>query len=204
MNFLSLTSRSMGPAAALAIAALAALALSQSTLQAAPAPGAHTLVVSKQDIMNGSKLGQDIRRQVMGYEHLVEAQFGPQGQALQAEAQTLQQQAPTLAPDVRSKKIEAFETKEAAYRKQVQAKQSLIQGGEMVARQRYLAEVGAIIHAIMVERGADLVLDKASVADSVNGIDITQVAIQRLDKKITSLKVPLVNPPASSQMNMMH
>ncbi|HEY3778413.1 MAG TPA: OmpH family outer membrane protein [Rhizomicrobium sp.] len=198
MNIRTLTRRSAGAAAALALATLGGLALSQNTLHAAPVPGAHTLIVNKQAVMNGSRLGQDIRRQVMGYEHQVESQFGPQGQALQAEGQTLQQQAPTLAPDVRNKKIQAFETKENAYRQKVQAKQSLIQGGELVARQRYLAAVGAVIHAIMIERGAELVLDKSSVADSVSGIDITPAVIQRLDKKITSLKVPLVNPPAGA------
>lgn len=187
---------------AAAVLALAGFALSPGAVQAAPAAGGHTLIVNKQDIMNGSKLGQNIRGQVMAYEHQVEAQYGAEGQALQAEAQALQQQAPTLAPDVRSKKIQAFETKETAYRQKVQAKQSLIQGGEMVARQRYLAEVGAVIHAIMVERGADVVLDKSSVADSASGLDITQAAIQRLDRKITSFKVPLVAPPASAQVNM--
>lgn len=190
--------------AALAITALAGLALSQSTLRAAPAATAHTLVVNKQDVMNGSKLGQNIRGQIMTYEHQVETQYGPQGQALQAEGQMLQQQAPTLAPDVRTRKIQAFETKETAYRQKLQAKQSLIQGGEMAARQRYLAEVDSIIHAIMVERGADVVLDKSSVADNASGLDITQAVIQRLDKKITSFKVPLVNPPPSSQVEMVH
>jgi Skp family chaperone for outer membrane proteins len=204
MNIPSFSSLRMGSAAALALAALAAFALSQGALRAAPAAGARTLIVSKQDVMNGSKLGQNIRQQVMNYEHQVESQFGPEGQALQAEAQTLQQQAPTLAPDVRNRKIQSFETRETAYRQKVQAKQSLIQGGELIARQRYMAQVGAIIHAVMTERGADVVLDKTSVADSANGLDITQAVIQRLDKKVTSFKVPLVNPPASSPINVVH
>lgn len=204
MNFLSSTSRGSTAATALALVALAGFALAHSALLAAPVATAHTLIVNKQDVMNGSKLGQNIRGQIMAYEHQVEALYGPEGQALQAEGQALQQQVPTLAPDVRSKKIQAFETKETAYRQKVQAKQSLIQGGEMVARQRYQGEVDAAVHAIMVERGADVVLNKSAVADSVNGLDITQAVIQRLDKKITSFKVPLVAPPASDQINMTH
>lgn len=197
MKFLPVRSRTKFAGAALGLVALGGLAISQ-VLQAAPAPGGHTLVVDKQTIMNRSKLGQDIRRQVMGYETQLESQFGATGRALQAEAQALQQEAPTLAPDVRNKKIQAFEAKEAAYRQKVQARQSLVQGGELVARLRYQAEVDAIVHAIMAERGADLVVIKSSVADSANGLDITQAAIQRLDRKITSFKVPLVNPPAGA------
>jgi Skp family chaperone for outer membrane proteins len=164
--------------------------------QAAPAPSSHILIVDKQAIMNGSKLGEDIRRQIMAYENDVQTQLGPESQALQKEGQALQQQAPNLPPAVRDKKIAAFQAKEDAFKQKVQAKQKLIQGGEFVSRKRYLAEVGAVIHAVMTERGADVVLEKSSVADSMNGADITPTVIQRLDTKISSLKVPLVPPPA--------
>jgi hypothetical protein len=54
----------------------------------------------------------------------------------------------------------------------------------------------------MLERGADAVVEKSAIFTSVNGLDITSTVIQRLDHKITSFKVPLVNPPASSTVQM--
>ena len=64
------------------------------------------------------------------------------------------------------------------------------------------AEVGILVHAIMLERGADVVIAKSSVADSVDGLNITQMVIQRLDQKISSLKVTLVAPPSASTFQM--
>jgi Skp family chaperone for outer membrane proteins len=93
---------------------------------------------------------------------------------------------------------------EAAYLQKTQERQSLVQGGEPVARKRYFTEVGMGVHAIMVERCADAVVEKSAVVDSVNGLDITRDVIQRLDKKITSFKVPLVKPPLSEVFQMQH
>jgi outer membrane protein len=163
--------------------------------QAAPPSGPHILIVDKQAVMNQSKLGENIRKQILAYESDVQVQLGPENQSLQKEGQTLQQQAPTLPPAVRDKKIAAFQAKEEAFKQKVQAKQSLIQGGELVSRNRYLAEVAAVVHAVMTERGADVVVEKSTTVDSVAGSDITQTVIQRLDRKITTLKVPLVAPP---------
>jgi hypothetical protein len=78
----------------------------------------------------------------------------------------------------------------------------LIQGGELAARKRYLAEVDNVVHAVMAERGADVVLEKSSVVATANGLDITRDVIARLDKKISSFKVPLVKPPLSDMLQM--
>jgi outer membrane protein len=201
MKNLQMSSRFGGAVALLALGVTGGSAL-YGISQAAPASSPHILVLDKQAVMNKSKLGEDIRRQILAYENDIQTQLGAESQALQKEGQALQQQAPTLATNIRDKKIAAFQAKEDAFKQKVQAKQSLIQGGELVSRKRYLAESGAIIHAIMTERGADVVLDKSNVADSVSGIDITQTVIQRLDSKISSLKVPLVAPPPD--MNPAH
>ncbi len=190
--------RSRISAVALAVVVLGGAAFAQSNSRSA---GPRTLFVDKHAIMTQSRLGQDIRRQVLAYEDKVQAEFGAQGEALRKEMQALQQEQPTLPPDVRAKKTAAFQAKETAYRQNVTARQSLIQGGELVARQRYLAEVGAIVQAIMLERGADMVVEKSSVVASVGGLDITQATIQRLDRKITSFKVPLVTQTEAIQMH---
>ena len=157
------------------------------------------LVLDRQAIVMGSKLGQNIHQQINDDVDKLRAELGPQGQQLQSEMQALQVQ--PSSPD-HDKKMQALQVKEADFRQKVQAKQSLIQGGEMVAQQRFTAELTAVANAIMQERGADAVVEKASVFTSVSGIDITKDVIQRLDRKITSFKVPLVNPPAGSGIQM--
>lgn len=172
-------------------AGFAALAISMGAAQGAAAAGPHILVVDRQAIMTQSKLGENIRQQIMAYEDKVQADLGPEGQALQKEVQA--------AGD---KKSQALQAKETAFRQKVQARQSLIQGGEMAARKVYLGEVDSIVHGIMAERGADVVLEKSAVLDSVNGSDITHDVIARLDKKMATYKVPLVKAPLADMLQM--
>jgi Skp family chaperone for outer membrane proteins len=173
------------------VAALGMSFASADGAHAANAPGPHVLIVDRNAVMNGSKLGEDIRQQIMAYEDKAQSDLGPEGQALQNEVQA-----------AGAKKSQALQAKEAAFRQKVQDRQSLIQGGEMVARKRYLAEVGTVVHAVMVERGADAVLEKSAVVDSLNGMDITHDVIARLDKKVASFKVPLVKPSLPDLLQM--
>jgi Skp family chaperone for outer membrane proteins len=173
------------------ITALSIIFAAAAGALAANAPGSHILVIDRQAIVNGSRLGQNIRQQIMAYEEKAQNDLGAESQALQNQVQA-----------AGAKKSQALQTKEAAFRQKVQERQSLIQGGEIAARKRYLAEVGNIVHAMMTERGADVVLEKSTVVDSANGMDITRDVIQRLDKKISSFKVPLVKPPLADMLQM--
>lgn len=202
----------MKPSHSLTRLALAATLLSagtfvlvQYTTRARGATSARhpILIIDEHAIVTQSKLGQAIHRQLNDYETKIQADLGSQGQALQNELQTFQQQSAALPVAVRDKKARDLQAREAAYHQKIQARQSLIQGGELVARQRYQADVAAIVEVIMMQRGADAVVLKSSIVASANGLDITPEVIQRLDQKDSSFKVPLVNPPASSVVPMM-
>jgi Skp family chaperone for outer membrane proteins len=186
-------------------AGLAALAMSFVSAEAASAantPGAHILVIDRRAIMTGSKLGQNIREQIMAFQQKAQSDLGAENTALQNEQQALQKDSAKLPADVRAKKSQALDARQAAFQKKVQEQQSLIQGGEMAARKFYMAQSDAVVHTIMTERGADVVLDKATVVDSGNGLDITKDVMQRLDKKVTSFKVPMVKPSLSDMLQM--
>jgi len=171
------------------VAALAILA-SGSAFAATPA-GPHILVIDRQAVVNGSKLGESIRQQIMGYEEKAQNELGPEGQALQSQLQA-----------AGAKKTPALQAKEAAFRQKVQDRQSMIQGGEMAARKVYTGALDMVVHGIMTERGADAVLEKSSVVDSVNGLDITKDVIARMDKKMASYKVPLVKPSLPEMLQL--
>jgi outer membrane protein len=188
-------------ALAAAVFGIGEFAIAQNVTRATGAPSTRLpiLIIDRQAIVMGSKLGQDIHRQINVYVNKVQADFGTQGQQLQSEMQALQLL--PSSPD-RDGKMRALQAKEADFRQKVQARQGLIQGGEMAAQQRFMAELTSVVNAIMLERGADAVVEKSAIFTSVNGLDITSTVIQRLDHKITTFKVPLVNPPASSTVQM--
>jgi Skp family chaperone for outer membrane proteins len=164
-------------------------------------PQPRILVIDRQAILRFSKVGQDIVRQVNSYTQTAESQFKAEQDGLQREGQALQQQVAILAPDVRAQKIRAFQAKEAAFRQKVEARQSQIQGGVAQARQQVEQALGPIVQGIMLERQANLLLDRSMVVlSTVGDIDVTRIAIQRLDQKLPSVHVQLVSAPPGTQM----
>jgi Skp family chaperone for outer membrane proteins len=166
----------------------------QNAAAALPAP--KVLVINRQAILQSSKVGQDIARQAQAYAAQAKADMDAQGKALQTEGQALQQQIAILAPDVKQKKIDAFQAKEAGLQAQAQKRESEIQGGLLAAQTSVENVLGPILQSIMVQRGANLILDKnAVVFASTGAFDITQTAIDQLNQKMSSLKMTLQMPP---------
>lgn len=158
-------------------------------------PAPVILVIDRNAILRASKVGQDIVRQVNGYTRSAETEFKGQAGSLRAQEQQLQQQIAILAPDVKAKKIKAFQAQQAAFQQKVQTRQAQIQGGVLQARQQVEVALGPILQGIMQERHANLLLDRNAIVLGTVNIDITGAAVQRLDQKLPSVKVQLVNPP---------
>ncbi|MGH6877810.1 MAG: OmpH family outer membrane protein [Rhizomicrobium sp.] len=182
------------------VAALAIAVLCPRTALPASSQGPGILVVDRHTIMDESKLGTNIRAQIMVDENKIQTDLGPEGTALQKEMDAFQRQSASLPADVRARKDLALQQAQTAYRQKTEDRENLVHGGEVVAGHFYLEAVRSVVHAIMLERGAIVVLDKSAVADGVDGLDITSEVIRRLDRKMTNFKVPLVKPPADQQL----
>jgi outer membrane protein len=198
-----------------AVAAAAAAMLSLGGASAAPppakpggapptgaVPAPKILVIDRNVIIRVSKAGQDIVKQANNYMVSAQKEFRAQGEALQKEGRSLQQQIAILAPDVKAKKIRDFQGKQAAFQRKVEARQGLIQGGVYKARQQMEQALGPILQGIMQERGANLLFDRSSVVLGTVNVDITGTAVQRLDQKLPTVKVQLVALPANVQAQL--
>ena len=166
----------------------------------APPPGLPTpkiLVINRQAILQASKVGQDIARQMQTFATQAKADVMAQEKALTAEGQALQQQVAILAPDARQKKIDAFQAKEAALQASTQRKEQAMQYTLLQAQQTVANTIKPILLAIMQQRGANIILDAQSVMlVNAQGFDITGPVIDQLNQKLPSLKVTIQNPPA--------
>jgi outer membrane protein len=171
---------------------------------AAPPPPAQAvspkiLVIDRSAIMQFSKVGQDVARQIQAFANQAKNDMAGQSKALQTEGQQLQQQIAILSGDAKQKKIDAFQAKEQGLQLAAQRKEAAIQYTAVKAQQNVSQTLGPIVQAIMQQRGANMLLDKTAVV-AVNGnatlFDITQQAIDGLNQKMPSLKVTLENPPA--------
>src|ERR1700743_2098109 len=168
-------------------AIVASAALSFGAQAATPAP--RVLVIDRTMILRNSKVGQDIVRQVNAYTEQAERELKGKGASLRAEGEALKQQLAILSADVKARKIKDFETKQAGLQQEAQKRQSLIQGGFLKARQDVERALGPVLQGILVERGANLLLDRNAVVMGTVDVDITRLAVQRLDQKMPTLKV---------------
>lgn len=161
-----------------------------------PPPPVKVVVLDKVAIMQFSKVGQDIARQVQGYMNQAKKDLTAQGNALRNEERTLQQQVAILAPDVKQKRIAAFQDKAKGLESQAQKKDAQIKAGFFQARQAMEKALGPILQQVVKERGANLVIDKQAVVMATSGgFDITGDVINRLNQAMPSYKVNLNAPP---------
>jgi outer membrane protein len=172
---------------------LLALALASfATPVLADPPQAKIVVIDRAAIMQFSKVGQDIAKQMQAYANQAKNDLSAQGKALQAEGRNLQQQVAILAPDVKQKRLDAFRAKEEALQASAARKDEQLKAAFGQARQTMEQTLGPILQQLVKERGANLVLDKQAVVfANNNGFDITGEAINRLNQKLPAYKVNL-------------
>jgi outer membrane protein len=175
----------------LMLAAASLLSIATTPVLADP-PQAKIVVIDRAAIMQFSKVGQDIAKQMQTYANQAKIDLSSQGKALQAEGRNLQQQVAILAPDVKQKRLDAFRAKEEALQGAAQRKDEQLKTAFGQARLAMEQTLGPILQQLVKERGANLVLDKQAVVFANDSkFDITKDAIDRLNQKLPGFKVNL-------------
>jgi outer membrane protein len=162
---------------------------------AAKAPTAVILFLDRSTVLRQSAVGKDMAAQVEGLVKKMEADFAPENKKLQGDVQALQSQAAVLAPDVRQAKIKDLESRRQAFQKKVQDRQASIQAGLAQARTKVEQSLGPILEKIMIERGANLLLDRGLVVLGATDLDVTASVISRLNVALPKVVVTLAAPP---------
>ena len=155
-------------------------------------PAPRIIVIDRNFILQRSSAGQDILNQTQNLSKAAETEFKNQESQLQAEANKLQQDLAIAAPDVRESKEKEFTGKQQAFQNKVAQRQAEIQGGFQKAAHEIEVALEPILKTIMVERGANMVFDRSAVILSTVDVDVTPVAVQRLNKALPHVKVELV------------
>ncbi len=157
-------------------------------------PQPRILVIDRSTILRQSAAGKDMIAQIDTLTKSAEAEFKGEDQRLRSDAQALQQQMAVLAPEVRAQKSREFNDRQQALQKKVQDRQAQIQAGVYKARKQIEDALGPILEQIMAERSANFLLDRNAVVLGTLDVDVTGLAVQRLDQKVAKVKVELTNP----------
>lgn len=159
--------------------------------QGASTPTPVVVVLDTAAVLRQSAAGKDIERQVEEFNKKIEAELKAEAQRINEEGKNLQQQVAILSPELREQKQKEFNAKQQAFQTKVQNKQNEVQAAVFRARKVLDDALAPILEAIMVERGANLLLERTAVVYSRIDIDVTPIAIQRLDQKLPSVKMEL-------------
>jgi outer membrane protein len=147
-------------------------------------------VIDIQYILTNAKAAKGVKAALEKQAAAYQAELAQQENAIRSADQQLQQQRATLSQqDFDAKKaalgqqVEALRQKAAARNKQLQQ----MENGAMTQVEQALLQTTA---DIAKARGLTMVLNKAMVVLNVASYDITKEALQKLDARIASVKLP--------------
>jgi len=160
------------------------------------APTAVILFLDRGTVLRQSAVGKDMYKQVEALAKKMETDFAPENKKLQADVQALQTQASVLTPEVRQQRVKDIEARRQAFQKKVQDRQAAIQTGLGNSRTQVEKSLAPILEKIMVERGANLLLDRGLVVLGATDLDVTATVIQRLNTALPKVTVTPVAPKA--------
>jgi len=147
-------------------------------------------VIDIQYILTNAKAAKGVKAALEKQAAAYQAELAQQENAIRSADQQLEQQRATLSQqDFDAKKaalgqqVEALRQKAAARNKQLQQ----MENGAMSQVEQALLQTTA---DIAKARGLTMVLNKAMVVLNVASYDITKEALQKLDAKIASVKLP--------------
>src|SRR5579871_1007503 len=182
--------------------AFAALGLAFSVapaMSAAPPPGLpqpKILVIDRQAILLRSSAGQSILQQARSMEQQLQKDFDSKVAALRAEGVKMQQQAAILSNEVKAQKMRDLDSRGKTIQGNAQNQLNEIKGGVLHAQEQLGQALGPILKGLMTERGANMLLDRNAIILSTVDVDVTGVVIQRLNQKLTTVKVTPAPLPA--------
>ena len=149
------------------------------------------LTVDSEQLFERSDVGQAILAEIQAAGASLQARNDEIVAELQAEEQSLTEQRPTMEPEAFRELADAFDEKAQRIRQE--------RGNELEAlnrrldreRRGFLAAAAPIIEEIMQEAGAAVVVDQRDVLISNLAVDITAIAIRRINEQMTRDPAPV-------------
>ena len=163
------------------------------------------LVMNEQRILRESAVGLHIAAEMGRIGQEIEAELSPlsaqlaqENEALTAETSVLSEDALRQRPDLITR-LQALQADAQRFELLRRQRAQEITATERTAMQPVLQALQAVLQEIVQERQATLLIDRAQVVFADDSIDITDVAIARLNEVIPTTPVNRVRLPDPSQ-----
>jgi Skp family chaperone for outer membrane proteins len=165
------------------------LAASMATAHAEPLPPAVIAIIDYRFLEQKSDAALDMIGQVNAYRDAYQTEVSASEEALRAEVQELERQRTILAPEVFKDKRRAFEEKTQAVQQKVLERNRRFDHALSMARNEILRTVLVIVTEVAEDRKFNIVLDSSQALFVANSLDITQVVMEELNKRLSTVTV---------------
>ncbi|MEL7104646.1 MAG: OmpH family outer membrane protein [Pseudomonadota bacterium] len=151
-----------------------------------PVAQSQVLVIDQERLFSESQLGAAALSEIETAALELAAENRRIEAELLAEEQALTQQRAEMSPAEFSGLADAFDAKVQRLRDEQDTKSRALTRARDEAQQAFFGDVGGILSAIARERGAVVMLERRQVFLSVDVIDVTDEAIERINAALSS------------------
>lgn len=131
-----------------------------------------------------SAFGERIGREFQAGNEALNTENRVIADALRQEELALAAQRPSMAPDLFRAEAEAFDEKAQAIRRAQDAKRRALDDTLNTGREQFLLVTRPVLEQLMVDSRAVVILERRTVVMSLGAIDITDIAIERINDAI--------------------
>lgn len=156
------------------------------------------ILVDRNAIMNESAAGQEIVRQVQDMRKKIEDDLKKKADTLRVQEQQLASQQSLLTQDAFEQKARVLRDQQVALQREADEKSRQLQNGYLTASNTIWQAASPILDALLKEKQATLMLERTAVVKGSVDLDVTAIALQRLNEKLPTVKVTLVGAQAAS------
>jgi outer membrane protein len=183
---------------------LSAASSGQPTAAVKAAPTAVVLYVDRGKVLSQSLAAKSLAAQGDALARKLEADIAPEKERLEGDLATFAASAPSsadsappTAADVaqRQAKLKELEARREAFQTKVLGRQTAIEAGMAQARTQIEKTLNPILEKIMVEQGANLLVDRGLVVLGATDLDVTATVVQRLNAALPKVAVTPVAAP---------
>jgi Skp family chaperone for outer membrane proteins len=156
-------------------------------------------VLDRAAILQYSKVGQDIMRQMQVFTKQASDRIQGQRRSLENDIKQFQEQEATMAADARQKRAEALQQRQNNLQNAAAREENTLKSAMAVAHNEVAKQMEPILQQIVSQRSVNMVLDKSAVPVATGPeFDITPDVIAALDARMTSYPVSLTAKPAGA------
>jgi Skp family chaperone for outer membrane proteins len=156
------------------------------------------ILVDRNAFFAESKAGQDVARQVQEMKQQIESDLNKKAEDLRLQEEQLMKQQSLLTQEAFESKATKLRDSRLALQREADQKGQALQMGVLQAQDKIWKTASPILASILKEKQAVLMIDRSAVVKGSVDLDVTAMALQRLNQELPAVKVELVSPQSQS------